>query len=223
MKIMVNDKIYIQKKDLELIFKATNNEEIPNNIIEKYKENIDMKDIGFILFADRKEIDFLNNFWFVVNYSDIIDFDELEIIDYYFKDLQNLRKMRVEHDKNKYLPESKLYDNLLDAYIDQFNYFNYIPSKEEAKNYPFIVLDEIGGVELLEPSFRAALEQILESALSNLEQFHTMGGLVAPGSDAGAWAVPHGCGSEEQLLQDILGENASRIWQKGNEKIKKLF
>jgi len=36
---------------------------------------------------------------------------------------------------------------------------------EEAKNYPFIVLDEIGGVELLEPSFRAALERILESGI----------------------------------------------------------
>ena len=36
---------------------------------------------------------------------------------------------------------------------------------EEANNYPFIVLDEIGGVELLEPSFRAALERILESGI----------------------------------------------------------
>ena len=136
MKIIVNDKIYIQKKDLELIFKTTNKEEIPNNIIKKYKENIEIKDISFIAFEDKKEIDFLNEFWFVVNYRDIIDFDQLESVDYYFKDLQNLRKMRVEHDKNKYLPESKLYDNLLDAYINQFNYFNYIPSKEEAKNYP---------------------------------------------------------------------------------------
>ena len=103
MKIIVNDKIYIQKKDLELIFKTTNKEEIPYNIIEKYKENVDAKDIGFIVFEDKKEIDFLNNFWFVVNYSDIIDFDQLESADYYFEDLQKLRKMRVEHDKNKYL------------------------------------------------------------------------------------------------------------------------
>jgi len=136
MKIIVNDKFYIQKKDLELIFKITKKDKIENNIIEKYKENIDIKDIGFILFEDKKEIDFLNNFWFVVDYRDIIDFDQLESVDYYFKDLQNLRKMRVEHDKNKYLPDGKIYDDLLDAYIAQLDYFFYLPNKEEAKNYP---------------------------------------------------------------------------------------
>ena len=45
-----------------------------------------------------------------------------------------------------------------------------------------------------------AVEQILESALINLEKFCTMGGLVAPGTDAGAWAVPHGASSEQALL-----------------------
>lgn len=38
MKIITTNRIYIQKKDLELIFKAINNEEIPNNIIDKYKK-----------------------------------------------------------------------------------------------------------------------------------------------------------------------------------------
>lgn len=41
------------------------------------------------------------------------------------------------------------------------------------------------------------VEQILESALSNLEQYR---GLVAPGSDSGAWAVFHGAHTEEALL-----------------------
>ena len=135
MKIIVNDRIYIQKKDLELIFKTTNKEELPNNIIEKYKENIEIKDISFIAFEDKKEIDFLNEFWFVVNYRDIIDFDQLESVAYYFKDLQNLRKMRVEHDKNKCLPDGKIYDDLLDAYVAQLNYFFYLPNEEEVKNY----------------------------------------------------------------------------------------
>ncbi len=69
----------------------------------------------------------------------------------------------------------------------------------------------------------AAVTRIYESGAENIRRFAQMGGLLGCGSDAGAWAVPHGCGSEEQLLQDILGENASRIWQQGNEKIKKLF
>lgn len=42
--------------------------------------------------------------------------------------------------------------------------------------------------------------RILESAMENVATFGSMGGLVAPGTDAGAWAVPHGCGTEENLL-----------------------
>ncbi len=45
-----------------------------------------------------------------------------------------------------------------------------------------------------------AVEQILNSALLNVERFHAIGGLVAPGSDAGAWAVPHGAAREQELL-----------------------
>lgn len=68
-----------------------------------------------------------------------------------------------------------------------------------------------------------AVTRIFESAAENIQKLTAMGGLLGCGSDAGAWAVPHGCGSEEQLLQDILGEDAPDIWKKGNEKIKVLF
>ena len=42
-----------------------------------------------------------------------------------------------------------------------------------------------------------AVERILESALENVAAFHQMGGLLAAGTDAGAWAVPHGSTTEE--------------------------
>ena len=45
-----------------------------------------------------------------------------------------------------------------------------------------------------------AVSRILESAMENVRLFAAMGGLVAPGTDAGAWAVPHGCGTEEALF-----------------------
>ena len=48
-----------------------------------------------------------------------------------------------------------------------------------------------------------AVQKILESALENVSAFAQMGGLVAQGSDAGAWVVPHGCMSEIQLLEQI--------------------
>ena len=41
------------------------------------------------------------------------------------------------------------------------------------------------------------VEKILESALENVEKFHLMGGLLAAGTDAGAWKVPHGSTTEE--------------------------
>ena len=46
-----------------------------------------------------------------------------------------------------------------------------------------------------------AVRQILDSALENLSEFHAMGGLIAPGTDAGAWAVQHGCATEEAWLE----------------------
>ena len=51
-----------------------------------------------------------------------------------------------------------------------------------------------------------AVERILESALENVRCFAQMGGLIAPGSDAGAWAVPHGSLDEFALLGEIPKE-----------------
>ena len=60
--------------------------------------------------------------------------------------------------------------------------------------------------------------QILESALQNLERYK---GLVASGTDAGAWAVPHGSLTEDDLLARAgIGED--RLLQ-GEQVIKAKF
>lgn len=46
-----------------------------------------------------------------------------------------------------------------------------------------------------------AVRHILDSALENVAAFLSMGGTVAPGTDAGAWAVPHGACTEEKWLE----------------------
>lgn len=46
-----------------------------------------------------------------------------------------------------------------------------------------------------------AVAAIYENALQNVAAFAAKGGLVAAGTDAGAWAVPHGCATEEAHLQ----------------------
>ena len=68
-----------------------------------------------------------------------------------------------------------------------------------------------------------AVEAILESALENVRAFADMGGLLAPGTDAGAWAVPHGARSEYPLMEHALGKDAREILERGAKEIAKRF
>ena len=60
-----------------------------------------------------------------------------------------------------------------------------------------------------------AVRAILESAMENVSRFARMGGLIAPGTDAGAWAVPHGSATEEELLAQAIGEGVGAVMEKG--------
>lgn len=68
-----------------------------------------------------------------------------------------------------------------------------------------------------------AVSAILSSAMGNLETFSRMGGWIASGSDAGAWAVQHGCDTEDAWLTKALGDHAREILEKGNGRIRELF
>jgi len=57
--------------------------------------------------------------------------------------------------------------------------------------------------------------------LKNVRQFVSMGGLLAPGTDAGAWAVPHGSSTELPLLAQA-GANLTYL-QKGIDTIIQKF
>ena len=66
-----------------------------------------------------------------------------------------------------------------------------------------------------------AVKAILESALSNVAAFRELGGLLAPGTDAGAWAVEHGCCTEEAWL--AKAGVTDRDLQRGIAAIKEKF
>ena len=66
-----------------------------------------------------------------------------------------------------------------------------------------------------------AVRRILESALANVAAFYEMGGLLAPGTDAGAWAVPHGTADEYTYLARS-GVNTAALTA-GTEKIIQKF
>ncbi|MBE6975651.1 MAG: Xaa-Pro dipeptidase [Ruminococcaceae bacterium] len=69
----------------------------------------------------------------------------------------------------------------------------------------------------------AAVAAIWETAVENVCRFGAMGGLIAPGSDAGAWAVPHDADTEHHLLIDILGPTAENILSLGTNAIQQKF
>ena len=68
-----------------------------------------------------------------------------------------------------------------------------------------------------------AVQGILKTAMDNVRAFAKMGGILAPGTDAGAWAVPHGILSEYDLLNEALGAEAEAILDRGIEEIKRRF
>lgn len=69
----------------------------------------------------------------------------------------------------------------------------------------------------------ASVRRILESAQENVLAFAGMGGLLAPGTDAGAWAVPHGSLTEYTLLEEALGRDAAAVLEKGTAEIQRKF
>ena len=68
-----------------------------------------------------------------------------------------------------------------------------------------------------------AVAEIYESAAENIRRFVTLGGILAPGSDAGAWAVPHGADTEHKLLREILGKEADSVLLRGTKAITERF
>lgn len=68
-----------------------------------------------------------------------------------------------------------------------------------------------------------AVARILESAMENVVLFAGMGGKLAPGTDAGAWAVPHGSLTEYELLEEALGADTQAVLDQGIRAIREKF
>lgn len=70
-----------------------------------------------------------------------------------------------------------------------------------------------------------AVCRIYSSAVENVRIFAGMGGLVAPGSDAGAWAVPHVQGGVDEYahLKHALGEDCDAVLSRGIREVRRRF
>lgn len=79
------------------------------------------------------------------------------------------------------------------AYLDQ----NAMAAMEEMDTVWVPTLSTIGNLRGTGRFSESDVAKILDSALENLSQYN---GLIAPGTDAGAWSVPHGIDTESSLL-----------------------
>ena len=68
-----------------------------------------------------------------------------------------------------------------------------------------------------------AVAAILEGAMENVAAFAARGGLLAPGTDAGAWSVPHADLTEYALLTQALGDRRDETLEKGIAAIQEKF
>ena len=68
-----------------------------------------------------------------------------------------------------------------------------------------------------------AVRGILAAARVSVARFAEVGGIIAPGTDAGAWAVPHGSLTEYELLEEILGDRTQEILENGIRAVRERF
>ena len=70
-----------------------------------------------------------------------------------------------------------------------------------------------------------AVSAIYESAVQNVLSFAQMDGLIAPGSDAGAWAVPHTAGGRDEYghLAGAIGEGWQAAVCAGTDAVRTKF
>jgi len=134
MKINTNNGIYIQKKDIELIIKITDEKEVPKNIIEIYKENMNLNELDFMCFNNKDDIDFFNSFWFIIDYIDFKDFTSFEINQHRRNDLNTLSDMQRTYNSHYMFNNTKTYTNVIDMFLETTVFR--MPNMVEAKKYP---------------------------------------------------------------------------------------
>ena len=105
------------------------------------------------------------------------------------------------------------------AYLDE----EALQAMKEAGTVWVPTLSTIGNLRGKGRFCQEAVEKILKSAMENVAAFAKMGGLLAPGSDAGAWQVPHGCDTEEAWMAQTIGQDWESCLQRGIAVLQEKF
>ena len=105
------------------------------------------------------------------------------------------------------------------AYLDRET----LEAMAEAKTVWVPTLSAVGNLRGTGRFDEKEVEKILESAMENVNTFASLGGILAPGSDAGAWAVPHGGMTEYDLLEEALGKDCGKLLDRGIQTVEARF
>lgn len=105
------------------------------------------------------------------------------------------------------------------AYLDRET----LEAMAEAKTVWVPTLSAVGNLRGTGRFDEKEVEKILESAMENVNAFASQGGILAPGSDAGAWAVPHGGMTEYGLLEEALGKDCGKLLDRGIQTVEARF
>lgn len=107
------------------------------------------------------------------------------------------------------------------AYLDE----DTLHAMKEAGTVWCPTLSAIGNLRGKGRFDEAQVSRIYESAVENVRLFADMGGLIAPGSDAGAWSVPHVQGGLDELdhMRQALGDRCGGILELGTRTIQEKF
>ena len=145
--------------------------------------------------------------------SGLMDFDRFGVLTEAGLESAAIREMiHIAHDQGlSVMAHGNGAENVLaaaEAGLDSLEHGAYLNAEalhalKEAGTVWVPTLSTIGNLRGKDRFDEKAVQAILENALSNVQLFAHMGGLLAPGTDAGAWAVPHSIRSEYDLLGGI--------------------
>ena len=165
--------------------------------------------------------------------SGLMDFDHFGVLtEGSYPDLEIRELVHIAHEEGfAVMAHANGADTVLaaaEAGVDSVEHGAYLNGEalaamQEAGTVWVPTLSTIGNLRGTGRFDEAAVEAILESALQNVSAFAAMGGLLAPGTDAGAWAVPHGSMTEFSLLGSVLGDQCDAILSAGISALKTKF
>ena len=144
--------------------------------------------------------------------SGLMDFDRFGVLTEPGMDKDTIRQLiRIAHEEGmSVMAHANGTETVLpaaEAGVDSVEHGAYLHEEalfamKEAGTVWVPTLSTIGNLRGTGRFCEKAVASILESAQENVHHFHSIGGLLAPGTDAGAWNVPHGSETELPLLME---------------------